>query len=119
MHNINKQIRPKSLTDAIALQHDLDYLKAAGQNTFDADYKAIKSAMGAPSLESLAMIAGLGTKIIVDSIYDTKVNKPLQNKTIAETQKLGYQLEEQAKLTNLFQPIPKQIYTTNLRKQEL
>jgi len=116
---INHGIKPKSRTDAIALQHDLDYLKYAGQNTFDADIKAIKTAMGTPSLESLAMIAGLGSKIIVDSIYDTGLNKPLTNTTIAETQKLGYDLENKAHKHNLFQVPTRKVLTTNLRKTEL
>jgi len=94
-HIVNKilnKIRPVSFHDRIALDHDIDYLRNAGKSTYEADLKAIKLAATRPNLEGISMIAGLGTKVIVDSVIGPTNNAALDNKTIEQTQLIGEEL---------------------------
>lgn len=91
-NNVKNKIRPTSYVDQIALEHDLDYTQLVGKSTYDADIKAIKKAFNKPSIQSVAMITGLGTKIIMDKIIGDKFNKPFKDKTAEETYFIGQQL---------------------------
>jgi len=66
LERIGKGIKPTSYADALALRHDLHYI--FGMSPVQADLVAISDASKKLSLDSLAMILGLSTRSLIDTI---------------------------------------------------
>lgn len=62
--NIINKVRPKSINDAVALQHDIDYL--SGENRYWSDLKAIYRSK--PGLDGTALRLGLSVRMLLDLI---------------------------------------------------
>lgn len=96
--------KPLSFEDYNARQHDIDYLKSAGESALEADSTALAKALKDPSLQGLTMAAAMGGKILLDNVIDTKLNGNIIGLDIPETRELGNLLEKQY-ITNDWQLI--------------
>lgn len=102
---VMNRVKPTSFHDELALQHDIDYLKAAGTSTYDADIKAISKAITRPNLQGLSMAAGLGSKVIYDYLMGPTNNYALHGRSIPETRLMGSMLDNIVKANqNAFAP---------------
>lgn len=97
--NILNDVQPTSVTDAAARQHDIDYLKNAGDSTFISDVRAITSSYPSFSPDALALRAGLSVKTLFD-IYSGQntFNTALPDMTIDETKRYGEILQKELDL---------------------
>ncbi len=62
-------VKPTSPTDAVAMQHDIEYLRPGHFNAYKADLKAILNS--GYTWEGLAMKFGLTTRIVLNLITAT------------------------------------------------
>lgn len=83
---------PSSYTDALALIHDVDYLRYSGLPEYEirSDTKAIDNA-GFLDLQGLSMKLGLGIKQLLEL---QGFNPTLQGYTDSQTRSVGWQLHQ-------------------------
>lgn len=92
-------LQPTSKTDAVARQHDVDYMISSGSalGAIKDDVKALSSSLLDPSLESLAMRLGLSTRTLLSILtagQTMNYNNNMPGLSNAETQELGKQLNQ-------------------------
>lgn len=86
--NIYNNVQPTSLTDRVAMYHDIDYL--GNDEPIRADMRAILSADN--SLEGIVMKAGLGVRSVLDGVFHLL---PFKNPTHVFSQR-----SDELKMTN-------------------
>lgn len=97
IQKILNHVPPVSHTDAIARQHDIDYLISAGnsnQALID-DSNAI-SRINDVSLESVAMFLGLTARGVINTVFPglANFNTPIKGLSVEQTHDIGVYLNE-------------------------
>lgn len=90
-------IKPTSDIDAIARQHDVDYLRDNSDlGMFEADLRAIqKSFTATPSLQQIAMITGLSSRIILSALFGKNLFSGEQSENDAKILQLIIDLDQE------------------------
>jgi len=93
IQNVIDNVQPTNRVDAVTRQHDIDYLRFAGDNPLYADSVAI--ANSGYTIPGVVAKLGLGAKAVLNQMTGIYYhNAPLPGYTLAETRRVGELLHE-------------------------